>query len=419
MNILFIHQNFPAQFRNLAPALARRGHDVVALTLRNISGAEWKGVRIERYKVSKSSTPDIHPWVADFETKVIRGEACLQGALSLQATGYQPDVIIAHPGWGESLFLRDLWPQARLGVYCEFYYRAEGLDLGFDPEFTSGDALADAARARLKNLNGLMHLEVADAGLSPTRFQAGTFPERFRDRIEVIHEGVKTDLLAPRDDIKMNVALKGGGTTQLTRADEIITFVNRDLEPYRGYHVFMRALPQLLQRRPNAKVLIVGGNGVSYGGRPDAAVHGERSWAEIYADEVMPRISSADRQRVFFLGKIPYEQFVGLLQLSRVHVYLTYPFALSWSLLEAMSVGCAIVGSDTGPVREVIEHGRTGRLVNFFDQAGLVSEIADLLDHPAERERLGANARALAKERFDLTRVCLPKQIAWVEGLAS
>ena len=419
MNILFIHQNFPAQFRNLAPALARRGHEVAALTLRNIADAEWKGVRIERYKVSKSSTPDIHPWVADFETKVIRGEACLQGALSLQATGYQPDVIIAHPGWGESLFLRDLWPQARLGVYCEFYYRTEGLDLGFDPEFTSADALADAARARLKNLNSLMHLEVADAGLSPTRFQAGTFPERFRDRIEVIHEGVKTDLLAPRDDIKMNVALKGGGTTQLTRADEVITFVNRDLEPYRGYHVFMRALPQLLQRRPNAKVLIVGGNGVSYGGRPDAAVHGERSWAEIYADEVMPRICSSDRQRVFFLGKIPYEQFVGLLQLSRVHVYLTYPFALSWSLLEAMSVGCAIVGSDTGPVREVIEHGRTGRLVNFFDQAGLVSEIADLLDHPAERERLGANARALAKERFDLTRVCLPKQIAWVEGLAS
>ena len=418
MKILFIHQNFPAQFKNLAPALAAHGHDVVALTLRNIDGADWKGVRIARYKVNRSSTPDIHPWVADFEAKVIRGEACLQGARSLQATGYDPDVIIAHPGWGESLFLKDLWPKARLGVYCEFYYRPEGLDLGFDPEFGSADALSDAARVRLKNLNSLMHLEVADAGLSPTKFQADTFPKRFRERIAVIHEGVDTDVLAPRQDIKMKVALKGGATDEITRADEVITFVNRELEPYRGYHVFMRALPELLQRRPNAKILMVGGNGVSYGGRPDPAVHGERSWAQIFADEVMPRISCADRERVFFLGKIPYDQFVGLLQLSRVHVYLTYPFALSWSLLEAMSVGCAIVGSDTGPVRDVIEHGRTGRLVNFFDLGGLVSEISDLLDRPEERERLGGNARAFAREHFDLTRVCLPKQIAWVEGLA-
>jgi len=418
MKILFVHQNFPAQFKNLAPALAARGHDVVALTLRNIDGALWNGVRVVRYKVSKSSTTDIHPWAADFETKIIRGEACLQGARSLQATGFQPDVIIAHPGWGESLFLRDLWPQARLGVYCEFYYRAEGLDLGFDPEFTSADALPDSARVRLKNLNCLMHLEMADAGLSPTRFQASTFPERFRERIAVIHEGVDTDLLAPREDIKMKVALKGGASAQITRTDEVITFVNRELEPYRGYHVFMRALPELLQRRPNAKILMVGGNGVSYGGRPDSALYGERSWAEIFADEVMPRISSADRSRVFFLGKIPYDQFVGLLQLSRVHVYLTYPFTLSWSLLEAMSVGCAVVGSDTAPVRDVIEHGRTGRLVNFFDQSGLVSEICDLLDRPEERERLGANARAFARELFDLTRVCLPNQIAWAEGLA-
>ena len=391
MNILFIHQNFPGQFKNLAPALAQCGHDVVALTLRNIE-------RIVRYRVSKSSTRDIHPWVSDFETKIIRGQACLQAAAGLKANGFQPDVIVAHPGWGESLFLKELWPQARLGIYCEFYYRPEGLDVGFDPEFPSADPVGSACQIRLKNLNGNLHFEIADAGLSPTRFQASTFPEGFRERIEVIHEG---------------------GSVQLTRADEVVTFVNRELEPYRGYHVFMRALPELLKRRPNAKILIVGGNGVSYGARPDPSVYGERSWSQIFVDEVMPGVSPADRDRIFFLGKVPYQQFIGLLQLSRVHVYLTYPFALSWSLLEAMSVGCTIVGSDTAPVREVIEHGQTGRLTPFFDRAGLAHEITDLLDRPEERQRLGDNARAFVRENYDLIRVCLPKQIAWVEGLAS
>ena len=419
MNILFIHQNFPGQFKNLAPALAQCGHDVVALTLRNIEDVDWNGVRIVRYRVSKSSTRDIHPWVSDFETKIIRGQACLQAAAGLKANGFQPDVIVAHPGWGESLFLKELWPQARLGIYCEFYYRPEGLDVGFDPEFPSADPVGSACQIRLKNLNGNLHFEIADAGLSPTRFQASTFPEGFRERIEVIHEGVNTDVLTPSSDIGIQIETTAGRSVQLTRADEVVTFVNRELEPYRGYHVFMRALPELLKRRPNAKILIVGGNGVSYGARPDPSVYGERSWSQIFVDEVMPGVSPADRDRIFFLGKVPYQQFIGLLQLSRVHVYLTYPFALSWSLLEAMSVGCTIVGSDTAPVREVIEHGQTGRLTPFFDRAGLAHEITDLLDRPEERQRLGDNARAFVRENYDLIRVCLPKQIAWVEGLAS
>jgi glycosyltransferase involved in cell wall biosynthesis len=276
-----------------------------------------------------------------------------------------------------------------------------------------------SSQIKLKNLNTNLHFDIADAGLSPTKFQASTFPAPFRDRIEVIHEGVDTDALISRPDIKLQIKTKAGLSAELTRADEVVTFVNRELEPYRGYHVFMRALPELLKLRPNAKFLLVGGTGVSYGARPDPAVYGERSWAQIFADEVMPKISIEDRERIFFLGKVPYQQFIGMLQLSRVHVYLTYPFALSWSLMEAMSIGCAIVGSDTAPVREVIEHDRNGRLVNFFDIPGLVNEISALLAQPDERQRLGANARAFARENYDLKRVCLPRQIAWLEGLVS
>lgn len=411
MKVLFVHQNFPGQFKFLAPALAAQGNTtVVATTMQKTTVSEWQGIRIVPYSSRRRSTPDVHPWVGDFETKTIRGEACFRAALQLKAEGFMPDVIIAHPGWGESLFLRDVWPHAKLGVYCEFFYHPTGADVGFDPEFPPDDA-AQSCRIRLKNLNNLLHFEIADAGISPTHWQASTFPEPFRNRITVVHDGIDTDAIAPDPNVKLTF----GNGMSLTRADEVITFVNRNLEPYRGYHIFMRALPDILRRRPNARVLIVGGDDVSYGARPASG----KKWKDIFFDEVKDRISPADLQRLHFLGHIPYEYFIPLLQLSTVHVYWTYPFVLSWSLLEAMSAGCAIVASDTQPLREAIRHGDTGRLVNFFDVQGLADQVCELLDMPDERARLGRNARQFARENYDLKTVCLPRQLDWVRSLAS
>jgi len=320
-----------------------------------------------------------------------------------------PDLIVSHHGWGESLFLKDVWPQAKLAIYCEFYYHPRGADVGFDPEFPAEDA-GEVCRLRLKNLNNLLHFEVADAAISPTHWQASTFPEPFRSKITVVHDGIDTEAVAPN----LAVTLTLNGNIKLTRADEVITFVNRNLEPYRGYHIFMRALPELLKRRPQARVLIVGADDVSYGARPAEG----KKWKDIFASEVRPQISDADWARVHFLGHIPYQHFIPLLQLSTVHVYLTYPFVLSWSLLEAMSVGCAIVASDTQPLREAIRHNDTGRLVNFFDVPGLANDVCALLDDPVARQRLGANARAFAQANYDLKTVCLPRQLQWVQGLA-
>ncbi len=414
MNTLFVHQNFPGQFKHLAPALARQGHRVLAMTMRQTEPGVWRGVRILPYRAQRGSTPGVHPWVQDVEAKTLRGEACFRAALALQREGFEPDVIVAHPGWGESLFLKQVWPRARLGIYCEFFYQAQGADAGFDPEFASADPAGDACRLRLKNLNNLLHFEVAEAGIAPTQWQASTFPAPFRDRITVVHDGIDTAALAPRADGHLML----NGRVRLERGDEIITFVNRQLEPYRGYHVFMRALPEILRRRPNARVMIVGGDGVSYGAAPDRARYGARSWKRIFAEEVRPLILDADWARVHFLGNLPYQQFVPLLQLSAVHVYLTYPFVLSWSLLEAMSVGCAIVASDTAPLREAIVHGETGRLVDFFDVPALAQQVCALLDDKPERERLGRQARAFARERYDLATACLPRQLAWVSELA-
>ncbi|MFZ2998713.1 MAG: glycosyltransferase family 4 protein [Undibacterium umbellatum] len=410
MKILFVHQNFPGQFVHLAPALAAdAGNEVVALSMQKKPPSLWNGVKVFPYQVARGTSADIHPWLADSEPKVIRGEAAMRAALQLREQGFVPDVIIAHPGWGESLFLKTVWPKAKLGIYAEFFYHASGADVGFDPEFSS-DSIEQACKIHLKNINNLLHIELADAAISPTHWQASTFPSAFRERISVIHDGINTDMIAPNPGIALTL---GDGLT-LTRNDEVITFVNRNLEPYRGYHIFMRALPQIMAQRPNARVLIVGGDDVSYGAKSASG----KSWKEIFLSEVSTQLPESAMQRIHFLGNIPYQHFIPLLQLSRVHVYLTYPFVLSWSLLEAMSAGCAIVASNTQPLREAIRQNETGRLVDFFDAAALTQEVCDLLDQPEERQRLGENARRFACEFYDLQKVCLPAQLEWVQSLA-
>lgn len=411
MKILLIHQNFPAQFKHLGPALAERGDQVVALTPKVKEPTKWKGITVLPYTVKGSTTPGIHPWLADFETKVLRGTSCYEAALALKQRNFEPDVILAHHGWGESLFLKDVWPDARLGLYCELYHRSGKSETGFDPEFPSPSPERDALRLRLKNINNRLHQEVMDAGISPTHFQAATFPDSYQSRITVSHDGVDTDLLVANPEASL--ALPNG--KKVTKRDEVITFINRNLEPYRGYHRFMRALPELLRRRPTAEVLLLGGEETSYGAKPPEGT----TWKQIFIDEVRGQIPDADWARVHFLGRVPYNTFLSMIQVSTVHVYLTYPFVLSWSLIEAMSVKSAIVASDTAPVREAIVDGQTGVLVDFFDQKKLIDATCTLLDAPERRNFLGANARRFARERYDLKRVCLPRQLKWVDDLAA
>ena len=403
MKILLIHQNFPGQFLHLAPALAARGHEVLALTDKNNN--RTAPVPVMRYD-HKAQVVDPgqcrlgrnYTQMSDRGVTVAR--ACLRWR---EDKGYVPDVIFGHSGWGETLFLKEVWPEAKLLVYAEFYYKGRGADVGFDPEFSprSFDQVL-IAQGRTAHLGqSLLH---ADAGLSPTEWQASTYPPALRRNIEVIFDGVETDRLKP--DPTAAVTLPNGRV--IRAGDEVLTFVNRNLEPYRGYHTFMRALPEVMAARPEAQVVIVGGDDVSYGQPPK-----EGKWKEIFLSEVRDRL---DLSRVHFMGKVPYATFVSLMQVSRVHAYLTYPFVLSWSMMESMGAGALVVGSDTAPVREVIRHGENGLLVDFFDVPAWSRTLTEALAHPERFTALRQAARKTVLERYDLKSVCLPRMVDWVES---
>jgi len=400
MRILFLHQNMPGQFKHLAPALAARGHDVLFVT-RKVEAA-IKGVHRIAYEPARPVAPDTHHYLIQTEAAVLNGQEVARLALKLEAKGERPDLIVAHPGWGESLYLKDVWPQVPLLHYCEFFYRAQGLDVNFDPS----DRLNfdETCRLRTRSAHHLLALEACDRGLSPTEWQRQSHPEAYRGKIEVIFDGVDTDLLAP--DPGARFTLPNGRV--LTAEDEVVTYVARNLEPYRGFHSFMRALPSLLERRPHAEIVIAGGDSVSYGRRAP----NKRSWREHMLDEV-----ALDPARVHFTGTLPYARYLDLLKVSSLHLYLTVPFVLSWSMVEAMAAGCLMLGSTTPPVLEFLEEGRNGLTVDMLDPAAIAARAADAL---AARDRLAPlrrAARETALDRCSLAR-CLPRQLALVEELA-
>lgn len=428
MKFLFVHQNFPAQFQHMAPGLVRLGHEVTALSISPQVPDGWQGVRILRYQPRRGSTPGVHPWIIDLETKTIRGEAALHAARALRQAGYTPDAIVAHPAWGESLFLHEVWPGVPMGIHCEIFYQPTGQDCHFDPEFPDdADLELCAARLRMKNTNYLLHLDRAVAGMAPTCFQADSFPASFRQQITVVHEGIDTRLLAPDPGARLTVATvapdapflapgqpASGPVRSFSRQDEILTFVNRHFEPLRGCHAFLQALPELMERRPHLQVVMAGTDGQGYGASPPAG----STWRRHFWNAIAPRLPAHAHGRIHCTGALRRDDFTRLLQVSTVHVYLSYPFVLSWSLIEAMSGGCAIVGSDVAPVREAITHGEHGLLVDFFDCDALVNSICQLLDQPAWRQHLGSQARARAQAHYDLHTHCLPRQLEWATSLA-
>ena len=408
MKLLFIHQGFPGQFIHILRALHAQGsHQLVGLGIEPPDQDLPASVQYFRYGLSRGNEPGLHPWVQDTETKVIRAEACAQAATQLKKQGFTPDLIYGHPGWGEMLFLSDVWPNVPLLTYQEFFYNPRGFDYDFDPELRKELDWGNCARIRMKTPNQLLTLEASNWCVTPTQFQRSTFPERWRDRISVIHDGIDTEKASPAKQPRA-VTLADG--TILKPGEKIVTFVNRTLEPYRGCHTMIRAIPHLQQLEPATKLLIVGKTtGVSYG---SACPAGE--WKDVFLTEIEGQY---DPSRVHFTGQIPHDQFIPILQLSQAHVYLTYPFVLSWSLLEAMSCGCSVVGSATAPVQEVIHDQQNGLLVDFFSPQAVAEAIAQLLRDRKLAKKLGKAARSTVLQKYRLAN-CVQRQLALMDLVA-
>ena len=404
MKILFAHQLFPGQFTRMCAFLPKMGdYEIYYMTRETEERID--GVQQFFYEKPRAVTPDIHPYVEFFEDAVLMGQAAAKTAQQLKDSGWTPDLIVGHTGWGEMLFLKTVYPHVPLLVYPEFFHKLEGGDYLFDPEFPPPPG--DAPRVLARNATCLVSWLSADWGLVPTEWQRSLFPAEMQSRMSVIHEGVLTDEIIPNPEQRMT--LKSGRT--YTTHDQVITFTTRNLEPYRGFHTMMRAVPEILRRHPEAVIAFVGGDEVSYGTKHSSG----KTWRKVMREE----IGAIDPKRVWFTGHLPYEPYLALLQLSAAHIYLTYPFVLSWSMVEAMSAGCAMIGSRTGPVEEVIRHGENGLLVDFFRPLEIADAVTEILTHPERTAAMRKAARQTAIDRFDLKTVCLPKVVKLFDDLVA
>jgi glycosyltransferase involved in cell wall biosynthesis len=383
MKYLFVHQNFPGQFLHIVRhLLASDQHDVVFICEKNANFIS--GVRRVIYQTPPRAEQAIHPYAREFEMAMARAEAAQRAARQVKALGFEPDIIIGHHGWGELLNFGEVWPNAPLLGYHEYYYNLTGHDVGFDPEFPVSETAYPHIRA--KNGINLLTLTNPGYGITPTRYQLETYPEWARGAITLLPEGVNLETCKPATGRRTNTTI--GGIT-IKAGEKLLTYVARDLEPYRGFHILMRAIPAMLKARPDLRIVLVGGDKVSYGMPPVSGTWRERLLAELG--------KKIDLDRVHFPGRIDYPEYIKLLQRSDAHVYLTYPFVASWSLREAIACGCAIVASDTAPVQEFITHGQTGILTPFLNVKALANNVLRVLEGGPDIKRMRAAARHFAE----------------------
>ena len=397
MRLMFLHNNFPAQFGALARYMSQRDHDVTF-------GTRWQGtppdwLRMVRYRPHRTVGKRQHPYLAFVESAVLNGQALARVAWKMKDEGYSPDLVVAHSGWGPGLYVRDVWPDAKYLGYFEWYYRSKRADLGYLDAVTRDDE----HRIRTRNAAILLDLAACNWGIVPTAYQASQFPELFRRKLTVQHDGVDTDYHSPQPGRRLK--LPG---LDLSHVEEIVTYVARGMEPYRGFPQAMAAFAEVQRRRPRAHVVIVGEDRVAYGRRlPDGDTFRKK----------MLRALDFDLDRLHFTGRLPRDLYREVLRASSVHVYLTIPFVLSWSMIEAMSAGCLLVASDTEPVREVVRDGENGLLVDFFDAGALAERVCEALDRPGAFAHLRDGARRAAVERYAAARL-VPRRAQLLEAVA-
>lgn len=412
MKILFIHPNMPGQYKHLARIMAQDPkNQVVFITKDKANCDPIPGITRVNYRVTRDAKPETHRYLINFERAIFQGQEVWRVCHKLKKQGFTPDVICVHPGWGDGMFLRDIYPSAGILSFLEFYYNTRGADVGFIPsDYTPGMRSEeytpdDEARVRIKNACNLYNLEGCDWGITPTHWQLIQNPPLFHQKISVLHDGVDTRRVTPGDG---NDSITINGVT-LTAKDEVVTHIARNFEPYRGFPTVMRAIKEIQKRRPNCHVVCVGADGVSYGKTPPNG----KTYRRMMLEETQP-----DMNRLHFLGYLPYDEMVKVMRISSAHIYLSVPFVLSWSMLESMAAGCLLIGSNTPPVMEVIEHGRNGLIVDFFSHLEIADSVDKIFSHTDRMQEIRTAARQTILDRYDLEKL-LPMHLGLIEDVAN
>lgn len=403
MRVLFLHPNFPAQYRHVATILGQNPKNKVVFGTKN-ERPEWviPGVQKALFAPSRDPHPGTHHYVRPLENAVIHGQAVYRMADKLKAQGFVPDVICGHSGWGPTMFVKDIFPDTPLLCYFEWFYHAYGSDANFDPN----DPLSvdDVARIRIKNAPILIDLYSCDWGMSPTYWQRSQFPPEFHSKISVMHDGVDTEYFKPNPGAKLVLP-----NLDLSHVDELVTYVSRGMEPYRGFPEFIQSVAYIQERRPNCHIVVVASERVCYGKSLPNGIS--------YKEHMLKKVP-LDLSRIHFVGSLPYGLYLKVIQASDIHIYLTRPFVLSWSMIESMSTGCLVIASDTPPVAEVIQDGKNGLLVDFFSPKQIADRVDEVFAHPNRMAELRKKARETALERY-AHQVLLPRQVQLIEDVAN
>lgn len=405
MKYLFVHPNMPGQYKHIARIAAEDEKNQVVFITKPKPGLEIPNVTKIEYKVEREASPDVHSYLVGIERAVYESQDVWRICKKLKDKGFVPDIIIGHFGWGNGFFLKDIYPDSPILSLMEFYYNAgeDASDMNFlgDEEITPNDT----ARIRMKNIIHQQNLTYSDWGICPTHFQFKQNPDIFYPKLSVLHDGIDVDVVKPRSDLD-SLTLPNG--VKLKKGDEIITYISRNFEPYRGFPTFMRAAEIILKNRPNAHIVMVGQDGVSYGKKPQ----GNKTYRQMMMEEV-----TLPEDRFHFLGYLPYDQMVKVMQISSAHIYLTVPFVLSWSMLEAMACGCAMITSDTAPIHEVITHEKNGLIVDFFSPEEVAGAVDKIIEHKDRMQDMRDEARKTVVERYALNKL-LPYHFGIIKDLA-
>lgn len=398
MNILFLHRNFPGQFKHLATELAKSSENKIVFITDDESG-EIEGVKKVLYKPKTLPSINCHPYLKNYEEAIIHGQAAAEAAENLSKSGFTPDIIYSFP-WGSGMYMKDLFPNAKLITYCEWFYNSDSPDIKY-----SGITLTenDKAIIRCKNSKLLTELDAADFGISPTEWQKSQFPKEYQNKITVMHDGINTEFFIPNPEAKFLIKDKN---IELTADDEVVTYATRGMEPVRGFPQFIEAIEILLEKRPNAQIIIAG---------EDVVCYGQKLTIGTYKQKMLQQCD-IDLNRVHFVGKLSYDDYLNMLQISSAHVYLTYPYILSWSFLEAMACECPIIASNTQSIIEFMVDNQNGLLTDFFNIEQIVEKIEYALENKDKMLKIRQNARETVIEKCELKDM-LTKQIEFMQKI--